>query len=959
MGWQDDPITETPAWQSNPVQDAPAHQDGVMDRFLHDTPIGRVMDAFGQGFNDGYDRSPVLSPETEKAIADARMDKSVVGPIRRAFNEAVFRPAASFMAGVMRTPNAVLTGLGEAAGQVVANETGLTQLMGRDENRAREEWGGAAQMSAMALGLANEFGVIAKPKPIGAAPATLEAESLALPKPTPKVMATAEGLEPTSRFVAPESSVLDKAGNINLSRIQAPNDVKDVIRQAAEEKHGFVDARRGTMSLAQTEQLADAMGVGPEWLLGRKTGQAFNAEEALTARDMLVQSATEVRNLAAKAAGGAEADLIAFQEAATKHTAIQEQVAGMTAEAGRALSSFRIMAGEEGGVAEVLKSFGGREGVEDMARKITELDTPQKVSKFLMDSRKATTGDMVIEAWINGLLSGPATHAVNTISNTVTALWNVPETAVAAGIGKLRGAAPGERVMLGEAGEELFGIVQGSKEGLIAAAKAFKDDGFVNGGQKIEIAKRNAIPSAKTTIFGREVELGGRQVRIPGRLLTASDEYFKAIGARQALNRLAYRQASKEGLAGDEHAARVAQLVENPTDTMRQYAREQAEYQTFTNPLGATGQALQKLQMSNKAARVVLTFIRTPINIAKYTVRDRTPLGLFSKEIRDNLASPDKVLRDTTAARLALGTAVGVTATSLAARGLITGGGPSDPRERAALYATGWQPYSVKIGDMYYSYGRVEPLATLLGLPADMYDKAKDVDTSEGGAEAMESAAGLMVASLFKNLASKTSLTGLTDLVQAVEDPDRYGRQYLEKLAASTVPNVLAQTSRMVDPYQRDAHGFLDRIQSRVPGASENVLPRLDIWGQPVPNQGGPGAITGIYASRISDDPVNRDLISLGIFPARPDRNIKGVRLDDDMYSEFQMTAGRLAKAQLDSLVANPGYHQMPDFARKEVIENTIRHSRRVAEGLMQVRHPELISKGIEARIRNIRGVAK
>lgn len=955
MGWQDDPISS--GWQADPVTAAaPTPTDGVMDRFLHGTLVGRVLDAFGQGFHDGFDQSPVLSPETEKAMADARVDTTpVIGPLRRAFNEVMFRPAAYFMAGVMRTPNAVITGIGEAAGQVIGNETGLTQLMGRDENRAREEWGGAAQLVALALGV--DMGVVSRPT--GALKKVAPAAEMEAPA-AYRSMASTEGLEQaaTSKFIAPERVATDKAGNINLDRIQAPKDVKDVIRQAAAENSDFVTARRGTMTLKETEDLADASGIPTETLMKRKVGEAFNAEEAVQLRKAMVQSATSVRDLAAKAASGAENDLIAFQEAVTRHTAIQEQVAGMTAEAGRALSSFRIMAGEEGGVADILKSFGGRESVADMARKITELDTPQKVSKFILDSRKATTGDMIIEAWVNGLLSGPATHIVNTVSNTTTALWNIPETAVAAGIGKLRGAAPGERVMFGEAGEELFGIVQGSKEGIIAAAKAYAEEGLP-GAQKIDLPRRAAIPSAKTTIFGREVELGGKQVRIPGRLLSASDEYFKAIGARQALNRLAYRQASREGLRGEDHASRVAQLVENPTDAMRQYAREQAEYQTFTNPLGATGQALQNLQQSNKATRVILTFIRTPVNIAKYTVRDRTVLGLASKEIRDNLASKDPIVRDTQIARLALGTAVSVTAVGLAARGLITGGGPKDPKERAALYATGWQPYSMKIGDMYYSYGRIEPLATLLGLPADMYDKAHDVDTSEGAMTAMESAAGLVVASLAKNMASKTSLTGLTDLVQAIEDPDRYGKQYLSKLAASAIPNVLAQSARISDPYQREARTFVDLLKSRTPGLSEEVLPRLDIWGQPVPNQTAAGAITGIYSSRIQNDPVNQELISLEMFPGRPSQTIKGVKLDPQQYEEYQTIAGRLAKSQLDGLVNTPGYMNMPPFARREIIENTIRHSRETAAGLVQMRHPELISRGIEQRVKQIQGVAK
>lgn len=44
------------------------------------------------------------------------------------------------------------------------------------------------------------------------------------------------------------------------------------------------------------------------------------------------------------------------------------------------------------------------------------------------------------------------------------------------------------------------------------------------------------------------------------------------------------------------------------------------------------------------------------------------------------------------------------------------------------LYATGWQPYSVRIGDTWYSYARLEPLGLLLGIAADMKENASNID---------------------------------------------------------------------------------------------------------------------------------------------------------------------------------------------------------------------------------------
>ena len=46
-------------------------------------------------------------------------------------------------------------------------------------------------------------------------------------------------------------------------------------------------------------------------------------------------------------------------------------------------------------------------------------------------------------------------------------------------------------------------------------------------------------------------------------------------------------------------------------------------------------------------------------------------------------------------------------------QGLITGRGPEDTKERAVLRETGWQEYSIKVGDQYISYQRFEPFGIL------------------------------------------------------------------------------------------------------------------------------------------------------------------------------------------------------------------------------------------------------
>jgi hypothetical protein len=82
-----------------------------------------------------------------------------------------------------------------------------------------------------------------------------------------------------------------------------------------------------------------------------------------------------------------------------------------------------------------------------------------------------------------------------------------------------------------------------------------------------------------------------------------------------------------------------------------------------------------------------MPFIRTPINIVKFAAQ-RSPFAPLFKEVRENLKGVNGVAeRDAQIARIAMGSTVGVVTASYAADGTITGGGPADPKQRAALYA--------------------------------------------------------------------------------------------------------------------------------------------------------------------------------------------------------------------------------------------------------------------------------
>jgi hypothetical protein len=350
---------------------------------------------------------------------------------------------------------------------------------------------------------------------------------------------------PNARFEPADTRLVDKAGNIRLDNLGTPEDVNSVIREAADANEGFIEARRGVISDAQILDLADALGMDASELSTRKLGQAFNAEQIIAARKLLIQSATAVRDAMAKAATGTDADVMAFAEARQRHLMIQEQVSGITAEAGRALRAFHNLAGQAEAVqiGAFLQQATGKTlyQMRRMAQLGSALPTPQGVSQFVRNSAKPNFGDMILEYWINALISGPATHTTYSVGNALLALNKAgPETAAAAAIGSIRAAfgSGGPRVYWGEVPAQLYGLMKGVRDGVVAAWDAARTGqttllpgelAAMTARQvqtSLMINPKTAIPDF--TVGGLPVPLG-TVIRLPSRGVAIIHSFFRAM----------------------------------------------------------------------------------------------------------------------------------------------------------------------------------------------------------------------------------------------------------------------------------------------------------------------------------------------------------------------------------------------------------------------------------------------
>ena len=833
---------------------------------------------------------------------------------------------------------------------------------------------------------------------------------------------------PSPLFGAAESPFLDRAGNIRLDTLTSAEDVRQAIRDAAHANRDFIGERRDIVTDGDVMNLAADIGkVGAEklvrdWVVGR----SFNAEEVMALRQLLRASATEVAQASWKvrAANSTDADVVAYAMAMERLTMVQKTVAGATAEAGRALRAFRNIR-EDAEIDQMLREATGKTlfQMRREAKMAAALDTAQKINKFGQDSQTNTFARMLLEYWINGLISGPATHTTYTIGNNILMLEKLgPETAVAAGVGAIRKALgrPGETVRMGEVAAGLAGMRRGLGPALQASIEALRTgvttrlpgeevqnilpfqygselatpgltneaakvsdamgsafgmfrgiwDGFIGGGGLLTAGGVEGAPliGARYSHLGTipDIELRGVNVlpvgtvvRLPSRAIAAIHSYFRVMNYSIEKAQMAYRIAANEGLTGAAFDARVGDLRQNPTAAMMESAHYQANELTLMGQGGAFTQKLSELTNTPifgvPVFKFIDPFVKISSNIIEQSLIERTPVGILSPEIRADLMGKNgTVAQDMATARMLVGTAYCLAVGGLAAEGYISGSGPSDPHQAAIWRLAGNQAHSVRIGEIWYDMHRLGPMGMLTGVAADLYEVAHKA--SEGD---LLTAASTLQHAVTQNILDESFMRGPSDLIKAVEDPGRYGEAYIRNFASSFIPYSvgLAQIARATDPYSRQARSVMDAIKVKIPGLSESLLPRRDIWGEPMVSREAliAAGVTAIYEQRMSRDPVNLAMLELGVHPAAAERKIRNVPLTDDQYDDFQRIAGRMAKMRLDRIVNSPQWRTFPNHIKLDVIKHEIESDRNVAREMMLMKYPQIAKDAYDLRLKKLK----
>ena len=672
----------------------------------------------------------------------------------------------------------------------------------------------------------------------------------------------------------------------------------------------------------------------------------------------------------------------------------------------------------DGAIAEALAGVGGGDAVSTAAKKLlAAISGGGEIGGARMASEKLTLGGRILavhnEYWMNSILSGPATSVVNTLGNTFSMLYLPLERAAGAARGGDISTSQAFMKMYGYLYEAFNDSLQFSLRSIREGSSALDQAAGTAETAAVGLGGKANPPAITAANFGQDntsalgslINHVGDIVRMPNRFLTGADEFFKQINARAAAKARLYTEAvgnaairndpvavgqyvnskfsslldesgqfltqagvartgeslaKQQGLTGFKAIEFVQKYTQENFDKNKSmlldYAKDYAQEATFTRPLpkGGIPYRIQQAAVDHPILRMVVPFIRTPVNIIKFAGQRLLPtdmplIGELHKQFASEITHADPMVRAAAMGRQSLGTSLFIASAAAGYGGVITGGGPTNVQERKQLLATGWQPYSFKMPDgTYVSFQRLDPFATFLGLAGDFSEAANRAYEKDNAD--FSSIPSLVALATARNFTNKSYLTGISQIVEAMSDPERFMPKLFQRQAGSYIPNLIATSTQDIgdDPYLREVRTVMDALKKRVPGFSDDLDVQRNILGEAIEAPHGriPFGInwaSPVAVSNKKNDPVFDELNKLQAGLSAPREIQNGIDFTTfkndkqqsayDRWQELTGTTkvnGKPLRSALESLISSASYQKLSDKATVEYDSPRVQEVRRV-----------------------------
>jgi len=265
--------------------------------------------------------------------------------------------------------------------------------------------------------------------------------------------------------------------------------------------------------------------------------------------------------------------------------------------------------------------------------------------------------------------------------------------------------------------------------------------------------------------------------------------------------------------------------------------------------------------------------------------------------------------------------------------GVITGDYSDDPNIKEAQKRAGFKPYSIHLGDKYYTFDWMQPASVpgILGIKM-----AQSIENEDGMLKGLAKG-GLAATDAWFD---QSAFQSLAELLGGGNDTG-YGDQsiamnfvnMLTSMPQRLIPTSLGATARTIDRSYRDTYdptsygnNYLNQVRAKIPFLSETLPQSYDAWGQPrmrADSSAGAAFQQYINPGEYSSENMNElDQKIKAIYDDFPDKRLYPdkitnslnvgdfqMKLNNEQHSELSRVQGgynsELAEAMLDDEVFN------------------------------------------------------
>lgn len=585
-----------------------------------------------------------------------------------------------------------------------------------------------------------------------------------------------------------------------------------------------------------------------------------------------------------------------------------------------------------------VKNFASGVNPTRIVEMVRNIESPDHLLKFANAMKQPSFKDMFVEYWVNGLLSGPATyalnmggsalfHGLNMFEKGMSALYgnaSAPTEALAMLQGTFAGMTNAFRLSWEVAKAETKASLKGQSTERIQAAITGENVASLTrlvSPDKLNTEKYGVV-STLADYLGwmgdSAVNVAGTVARHPRIAMVSQDEFTKSIAASAEIYRHAALNAAADvetaGLTGkaarELYAERKKFWISNPAPDAIRSGKDYGAYITFMKELGPTGKAVQELTKNNLLAKLALPIVTAPVNVAKAGFLERTPLGLVSKTFRQELAAGGQ-RKQMALTRMSLGASVLAMGTSWAANGIITAPAPESTEMKKAMRGEGVLPLSLNItalmnggptkegdarpqpGDKLVDLARLDPALmpalTLSVLLTQAAGSMNEQDYSDVSAE--------LAVALGERIAEKTAMTGIARFTSVLSDPHRNLEGYLRQSAGSLLPasSLSNAITRQLDPIRRDPQDIVQAFMAKIPGLSTKVIPDRNRYGEEVRYTPGlgPDIASPVYMDTVKDTRLVNALVEDEVNFSKMPKTLGNIILTPKLYDELRVIMGQ------------------------------------------------------------------